>query len=71
MEAPVFLALQFGLRRSEALGLKWSAVDFDNDCIHIRHTVVRLSTRIERDGTKNKSSERTLPMIGSSKKILS
>jgi len=70
LEIPIFLALQFGLRRSEALGLKWSAVDFDNEVIHIRHTVVTVKTRIERDGTKNKSSMRTLPMLGESKKYL-
>ena len=48
----------------------WSAVDFENEIIHIRHTVTTLSTRIERDGTKNKSSMRTLPMLGESKKFL-
>jgi len=70
LEVPIFLALQFALRRSEALGLKWDAVDFDNDVIHVRHTVTSMSSRIERDGTKNKSSMRTLPMLGESKKIL-
>lgn len=70
LEVPIFLALQFGLRRSEALGLKWSAVDFDKEVIHIRHTVVTIRTRVERDGTKNKSSTRTLPMLGKSKEFL-
>ena len=68
LETPIILALQFGLRRSEALGLKWNAVDFENNCIIIRHTVVRLNTRIEKDRTKNKSSARTLPMLGESRK---
>ena len=71
VEVPIFLALQFALRRSEALGLKWSAVDFENEVIHIRHTVTSVKTgRIERDGTKNKSSMRTLPMLGKSKEFL-
>ena len=70
-EVPIFLALQFGLRRSEVLGLKWGAVDFENEVIHIRHTVTSVRTsRIERDGTKNRSSMRTLPMLGESKKFL-
>ena len=29
----------YGLRRSEALGLKWDAIDFQNNTITIRHTV--------------------------------
>lgn len=71
LEVPIFLALQFGLRRSEALGLKWDAVDFEKEAIHIRHTVTGLTTtRIEKDGTKNKSSMRSLPMLGESKKFL-
>lgn len=70
MEVPIFLALQFGLRRSEVLGLKWDAVDFENEVIHIRHTVVRLKTIEAKDRTKNKSSMRSLPMLGESKKFL-
>jgi integrase len=70
MEVPVFLALQFGLRRSEVLGLLWEAVDFDNGVIHIRRTVIRSRSIIVREGTKNKSSTRTLPMLGESKKYL-
>ena len=54
----------------EVMGLKWSAVDFEKEVIHIRHTVVTMRTRVERDRTKNKSSTRTLPMLGESKKFL-
>lgn len=70
LETPIFLALQFGLRRSEVLGLKWEFVDFDNEVIHIRHTVVRLKTIVEKDGTKNQSSTRSLPMLGKAKVFL-
>ena len=70
LEVPIFLALQFGLRRSEALGLKWDSVDFDNEIIHIRRTVVAVKTRVEREGTKNRSSMRSLPMLGESKNYL-
>ena len=31
LEIPVFLGAFYGLRRSEALGLKWSAIDFENN----------------------------------------
>ena len=39
LEIPVMLAAFYGLRRSEVLGLRWDAIDFDNDTITIRHTV--------------------------------
>mgnify|MGYP000778895202 FL=1 len=29
----------YGLRRSEALGLKWDAIDFERDTITIKHIV--------------------------------
>ena len=34
---PVLLATYYGMRRSEAIGLKWSSIDFDNNQIHINH----------------------------------
>jgi len=58
------------LRRSEALGLMWGAVDFENEIVHIRHTVTAMNTRIEREGTKTLSSTRSIPMLGESKKYL-
>ena len=36
----VIIAACYGLRRSEVLGLKWDAIDFDNDTIYIEHKVV-------------------------------
>lgn len=30
LEIPIFLGAFYGLRRSEALGLKWDAIDFQN-----------------------------------------
>ena len=56
-----------GLRRSEVVGLKWAAVDFEQNTIEICHTVttVRLDGKevlVESNGTKTKSSKRTLPL---------
>ena len=42
-EIPIFLGAFYGLRRSEALGLKWDAIDFQNNTITIRHTVTSVS----------------------------
>lgn len=60
----------YGLRRSEALGLKWDAIDFEQGTISVKRTVT--STIIdgkyqefEQQSAKTKSSLRTLPLIGS------
>ena len=34
------MAAFYGLRRSEIVGLKWNAIDFENKKIIIQHTVV-------------------------------
>ena len=48
----------FGLRRSEALGLKWDSIDFEANRLTIKHTVARITRTVEKDRTKNKSSHR-------------
>ena len=58
----------YGLRKSEALGLKWSAINFENGTIEINHTVTSTylngkKQTIQKDRTKNKSSYRTLPLV--------
>lgn len=60
----IILAAYFGLRRSEALGLKWSAVDFENKTVSISHKVIKTDDGIVgMDVMKTKSSYRTLPLI--------
>ena len=68
LELGVILAAFYGMRRSEAVGLKWSAVDFNRKIITIKHTVTQTCvngkvTMIEKDSTKTKSSYRTLPLV--------
>ena len=68
IKLPVLLALYYGLRRSEALGIKWDAVDFENKTIIIRHTIsqTKVDSKLQivaEDKTKNQSSYRTLPLI--------
>lgn len=43
MELPTFFGLFFGLRRQEALGVRWSNIDFDNKTLTINSTVTRES----------------------------
>ena len=63
LELLILLTLFYGLRRSEVLGLKWDAVDFDNDTIKIRHTVTRVNKKVHKlDSTKNESSNSVIPM---------
>ena len=68
LELPILFGAFYGLRRSEAIGLKWDAIDFENDTIIIRHTVtsVNLDNKhvlVAADTTKTKSSMRTLPLV--------
>lgn len=68
LEFPILFGAFYGLRRSEVLGLKWDAIDFENDSITIRHTVtsVTLDGKVQlvaADTTKTKSSLRTLPLV--------
>ena len=68
LEIPIFLGAFYGLRRSEAIGLKWDAIDFQNDTITIRHTVTSCyldgkKVQAGTDTTKTKSSMRTLPLV--------
>lgn len=75
IEIPIFLGAFYGLRRSEALGLKWDAIDFQNNTITIRHTVTSCNLdgkhiQIAQDTTKTKSSMRTLPLVPAFKEKL-
>lgn len=68
VEFPVLMAAFYGLRRSEVLGLKWSAIDFVGNTLTVEHTVVqyRVNGKViveGRDRAKNKSSCRTMPLV--------
>ena len=58
----------YGLRRSEALGLKWDAIDFERNTITIRHIVTNAKIDgkyeiVREDRAKTKSSLRSLPLV--------
>lgn len=53
----------YGLRRSEALGLKWDSVDFENNTLTIKHTVSKVTQTVEKDSTKTASSYRSFPLL--------
>lgn len=64
MRAAIILALFYGLRRSEACGLRWTDIDFTKGTMHIQHTVTQNGTvLLDDDHTKTRGSNRTLALI--------
>jgi len=75
IELAVILGAFYGLRRSEIVGLKWDAIDFEKKTLTIKHTVteVRVDGKlliVEKDRAKTKSSHRTLPLVEPFAKLL-
>ena len=63
VEVPLMLIASYGFRRSEVLGLKWDAVDFEQKTITIRAVLVISGTEVSFvEDTKSSASKRTLPM---------
>lgn len=56
------LAMIYGLRRSELLGLKWDSIDFVRKTLTIRHTVSKVTKAVAKDKTKTASSYRSFPL---------
>ena len=72
---PVLLGVYYGLRRSEAVGLQWSSVDFETNQIRIDHKAYVLSQKgkvqvIISDEMKTDTSRRTLPLIPQVREVL-
>lgn len=51
-----------GMRRGEALGLRWEDIDFESKQIHIQRNVVFITNSPTIDTTKSVSGNRTIPM---------
>ena len=66
----IYITLYYGLRRSEVLGLKWSAIDFKKDRIKINHTVVKHTSLVAKDKTKTEASRREYTLLPEIKEIL-
>jgi len=68
MELPVLFASLYGLRRSEALGIKDNAINFRNHQLLIRHTVTVATIdnkliEIRENRTKSRFSLRSMPLV--------
>ena len=68
LELPIKIAAYYGLRRSEVLGLKWEAVNFQEKTLAINHKIIEAKVDgrfvpVGEDVLKTKSSIRTLPLL--------
>lgn len=67
----VVFGAYYGLRRSEVMGLRWDAIDLENDTVTIKHkAVISRQQEYRRSKTKNNSSRRILPLFPEVKKML-
>lgn len=67
----VRVAAYYGFRRSEIVGIKWDAIDFDNKMITIKHKVINVEgTLYLSDTLKTTASHRTLPLLPEIEKLL-
>ena len=62
IESVVFIAVHYGLRRGEILGMRYEDVDFKEKTITIRNTRTKVRTDVEKR-PKSDASMRTLPLI--------
>jgi Phage integrase family. len=70
LEVLIKLTTFYGLRRSEVLGLRWQAINFDNNTLIINHTFQQVAEdgilrNLAMDKVKRDSSYRTLPLSDS------
>ncbi|GAA3443176.1 hypothetical protein GCM10018955_26140 [Planomonospora venezuelensis] len=62
---PAFvLLLLYGLRRGEALGLRWVDVDFEEGHVNIRRQLVRVGKELHHGPVKTTAGNRSLPLLG-------
>ena len=59
------VALSIGLRRGEALGVRWSDVDLDAGRLHVRQSLQRHSGELHFAPPKTRRSRRTVPLLPS------
>lgn len=64
------LAMIYGLRRSELLGLKWDSIDFVRKTLTIRHTVSKVTKAVAKDKAKTASSYRSFPLTEEAAQII-
>jgi integrase len=61
---PVLLSVMHGLRRGEALGLRWSDIDFETGTMHICNNYTIAENKMIHKSVKTKDSAASIPLIG-------
>ena len=71
-ELEMNLALFYGFRRSELLGLRFSVIDFDNNTILVNTKITSSEKEklVPKQKMKNDSSYRIMPLLDSIKKLI-
>lgn len=68
---PIFVLLSlYGLRTSEALGLSWHNIDFDNKVIQIRQQLQYSDKSFHYSDLKTQAGRRDLPLLDITRKVL-
>lgn len=75
----ILITLYTGLRIGEICALSWKDIDFENEVIHVRHTVARVNSesecesnsRLIIDEPKTKASKRDIPISSNILELLS
>ena len=67
LEDIVHMAVVYGLRRSEILGLRWQDVDFEAGMVHVRHKVAEVKLNgvtqlVRTNDLKTEASRRSFPL---------
>lgn len=71
LEPVVQFICTYGVRRSEALGLCWDMIDFENNRFTIARSMIQGDgENILQSSTKNSSSYRTMPLTPSTREML-
>ena len=72
LELPILFGAFYGLRRSEAIGLKWDAIDFERRMLTVNKTLeFRHTQKVWRAGPpKTQQSYRTIPLTSHAYDIL-
>lgn len=70
LEALVHVLLLLGLRRGEALALRWDGVDLKNKTLRVDGTFARAGDGVHYSTPKTASGARTIPMVGGLSTVL-
>jgi integrase len=62
LEALFTVALSLGLRRGEALGLRWQDIDFEARTLRVNHSLARINGELVLSEVKTKQSRRALDL---------